>query len=88
MREQGWHEGTTVNLSGSGLLFEGPQGLQPGAPVELRVALRSAAPGIAPDKLFCTGRITRARPADTEPSASMMAAQFDECRFERGLAAD
>jgi len=86
-REQGWHEGRTINVSGSGVLFEGPQGLQPGAPVELRLSLRGVASGLAPD-FRCTGRIMRVALAAAEPSGSVMAAQFDDYRFERGLEAD
>ena len=73
-REQGWHEGRTINVSGSGVLFEGPQGLQTGTPVELRLSLRGVAPGIVPDRFSCTGRIMRVAPAAAEPSGSVMAA--------------
>jgi hypothetical protein len=88
VREPGWHEGRTVNVSGSGVLFEGPQGLQAGAQVELCLALHDAAPGLAPDKLLYTGRIMRVARAAAEPSGAMMAAQFEDCRFEHGLDAD
>jgi hypothetical protein len=87
-REPEWLEGRTINVSGSGVLFVGPQGLEAGAPIELRLALNSVAPGLVPDRLVCTGRIMRVAPEAAEPSGSMMAAQFDDCRFERGLDAD
>jgi hypothetical protein len=83
-----WHEGTTVNVSGTGALFLGPQGLWEGAPVELRLMLRGAAPGVAPDNFRCTGRITRIEPGAAEPSGAIMAAQFEDFRFEHCLAAD
>lgn len=83
-----WHEGTTVNVSGTGALFMGPLGLWAGAPVELRLALHDVAPGVAPGNFRCTGRIMRIASAAAELSSAMMAAQFDDYRFERCLAAD
>jgi hypothetical protein len=79
--EQQWHQGTTVNVSGKGALFVGPLNLWAGAPVELRLALASSAPGVAPDQFVGTGRIVRVDGA-AEPSGAMMAAQFDDFRFD------
>lgn len=87
VREQAWHQGTTVNVSGTGALFMGQLDLEAGAPIELRLALSGAAPGVAPDCVRCTGRITRIAHAGTEVSRAMMAAQFDDFRFESSLAA-
>lgn len=85
-----WHEGTTVNVSGTGTLFVGPHGLWLGAPVELRLKLGGAAPGIAPDNFRSTGRITRVASGAADPSGAMamMAAQFEDFRFENAPAAE
>ena len=85
-----WHEGTTVNVSGTGALFVGPQSLWPGAPIELRLKLNGAAPGLIPENFRSTGRITRvaSEAADPGGAMAMMAAQFEDFRFEQPLMAD
>jgi len=85
-----WHEGTTVNVSGTGALFVGPQSLWPGAPIELRLKLGGGALGLVPENFRSTGRITRVASEVADPSGAMamMAAQFEDFRFEQPLMAD
>jgi hypothetical protein len=85
-----WHEGTTVNVSGTGALFTGPQSLWLGAPIELRLKLDGAAPGLVPENFRSTGRITRIASGATEAAGAMamMAAQFEDFRFEQPLMVD
>jgi len=55
----GWREGTTENISRSGVLFRAPDLLEPNTPVEMRVALPvGPTPELFP-QVLCTGRIVR-----------------------------
>lgn len=85
-----WHEGTTVNVSGTGALFVGPQSLWLGAPIELRLKLGGAAPAVVLENFRNTGRITRVASGAAEAGGAMamMAAQFEDFRFEQPLTAD
>jgi hypothetical protein len=55
----GWREGTTENISRSGVLFRAPDLLEPNTSVEMRVALPvGPTPELFP-QVLCTGRIVR-----------------------------
>ncbi len=57
--QAGWREGTTENISRSGVLFRAPDLLELNTRIEMRVALPiGASPEHFPE-VFCTGRIVR-----------------------------
>jgi hypothetical protein len=54
-----WRDGTTENISRSGVLFRAPDMLEPNTAVEMRVALPvGPSPELFP-QVLCTGRIVR-----------------------------
>jgi hypothetical protein len=54
-----WREGTTENISRSGVLFRAPDLLAPNTPVEMRVALPVGPTPEQFPQVLCTGRIVR-----------------------------
>lgn len=80
--EEAWHAGSTINVSGSGVLFRGQEPLPPHVRVELRLALDAPAPGGGPQRLSCTGEIHRTRLLDEGTCAGVMAVHVDDYRFE------
>jgi hypothetical protein len=57
--QTGWREGTTENISRSGVLFRAPDLLEPNTPVEMRVALPVGPTPEQFPQVLCTGRIVR-----------------------------
>ena len=54
-----WSEGTTENISQSGVLFQGPEALPLNALVEIVFEMPEAISGQKKSNVFCQGRIVR-----------------------------
>lgn len=82
--DSAWRDGTTQNVSSSGVLFRATTPLAANTPVELRLALPI---GPAPDafsEVICNGRIVRTvapSPADTQTG---IAVEISEYKLVRG----
>ena len=64
--EEEWREGTTENVSRSGVLLRADQALPDRAPVEIRMALPAQIPGTRGASIICHAQVVRT----LEPAAS------------------
>jgi hypothetical protein len=87
-REMGtrvWHEGRTLNISISGVLFRGSEILTPDRPVEMAFTLPIAIPGDAPGEIVCQGAIVRNAQNGDSGGSSVLAASIVRPRFVHGV---
>ena len=66
-----WHEGTSVNISRTGILFRGEMELLPKTVVEMRIVFPSEITGDSPANVVCWGPIVRTlsvAAADSRPA--------------------
>lgn len=84
---QDWSDGTTENISSSGVLFRGERPLDLDAEIEIAIALLSAEPAVADTDLVCRARIVRLKP-DAPGEVAAYAAVFWDYRFDRSLVRD
>jgi hypothetical protein len=84
--DSSWRDGTTQNVSSSGVLFRASTLLAANTPVEVRLALPM---GPAPDafsEVICNGRIVRTvppSPADTQTGLAVEIAEYTLVRATR-----
>jgi hypothetical protein len=64
-----WHEGVIENLSQTGILFYGPQGLPENALIEMVFEMPEEISGQKNRNVVCQGRIIRSKPRDPEKAA-------------------
>jgi len=82
--EQSWHQGTTENISRSGLLFQAQEELQPNAQLEINLVLPPEIAGLAPTEVVCRGEVVRSvGPQGPEVSPSL-AAKILQYHFQHG----
>src|SRR5215469_932121 len=82
--EQGWRNGTTQNISRSGLLFEAEEMLQPSAQLEINLVLPAEIAGLSPTEVVCRGEVVRAiDPGDPKLSPAL-AAKILQYHFQHG----
>ena len=60
--EPSWREGTTVNISRSGVLFQAEIALQPQTPLEMLLELPTEIAGELPANVICCGPVVRIDP--------------------------
>jgi hypothetical protein len=69
-REKGepdWNEGTTLNISRTGILFRTPRALPPSTVIEMQILFPAEITGGPPANVLCWGPIVRAQ-APAEPN--------------------
>lgn len=77
-----WREGTTENISRSGVLFRAPDLLELDTPIEMRVALPI---GASPDlfsEVICSGRIVRSVSGAGVEQRPILAAAITDYRLQ------
>jgi hypothetical protein len=79
-----WFEGTTENISYSGVLFRAESLLQPKTTVELRFELPAAILGEAPGEIFCKGVVVRIEESPISAVTPALAVHIDGYRMVRG----
>jgi len=85
--EQGWHQGTTENISRSGLLFRAQEMLQPTAQLEINLVLPAEIAGLAATEVVCRGEVVRSvGPEGTEVNPAL-AAKILQYHFQHGARA-
>jgi PAS domain S-box-containing protein len=57
--ESGWREGTTENISRSGVLFQAEETLTPNAQLEINLVLPEEIAGLAAAEVICRGEVVR-----------------------------
>ena len=58
--ESGWREGTTENISRSGMLFQAEEPIAPNAQLEINLVLPAEIAGLAAAEVVCRGEVVRA----------------------------
>jgi CheY-like chemotaxis protein len=82
--EQGWRNGTTENISRSGLLFQAEEMLQPSVQLEINLVLPAEIAGLSPTEVVCRGEVVRAvQPGDPTLSPAL-AAKILQYHFQHG----
>jgi len=82
--EQGWRQGTTANISRSGLLFEAEEVLQPNAQLEINLVLPAEIAGLSPTEVVCRGEVVRAVDTLGTSTSPALAAKILQYHFQHG----
>ena len=77
-----WSEGTSVNISRSGILFRAAEKLQPKTMIEMQILFADSTKGEAPANIACWGPIVRTEPASHADSRPALAAAILRYRFK------
>ena len=75
--ESAWLDGTTQNVSASGVLFHAPRPIAANTPVELRLALPLGPAPNAFSEVMCNGRIVRTVPSPVDGHTGLAVAIDD-----------
>jgi len=59
--EPGWNEGTTLNISCTGILFRTPRALHPNTVIEMQILFPTEITGGIPANVLCWGPIVRSQ---------------------------
>lgn len=78
-----WHEGTTINISTSGILFRAAASARPPADVQITVAFPAVIPGHAGAELRCRGTLIREVSGSSPHAAPVFAVAIGRCRIAR-----
>jgi PAS domain S-box-containing protein len=82
--EQGWRQGTTANISRSGLLFEAEEVLQPNVQLEINLVLPAEIAGLSPTEVVCRGEVVRAVDSEGASTSPALAAKILQYHFQHG----
>jgi PAS domain S-box-containing protein len=82
--EQGWRQGTTANISRSGLLFEAEEVLQPNVQLEINLVLPAEIAGLSPTEVVCRGEVVRSVEAEETSTSPALAAKILQYHFQHG----
>jgi len=82
--EQGWRQGTTANISRSGLLFEAEEVLQPNAQLEINLVLPAEIAGLSPTEVVCRGEVVRSVEGEGGMPSASLAAKILQYHFQHG----
>jgi hypothetical protein len=77
-----WHQGTTENISHSGMLLRGEESMAVNSPIELIVELPPVGPAESSTRVLCRGHVVRAD-APGEPAGLVVAAAITHYRLGR-----
>jgi PAS domain S-box-containing protein len=82
--EQGWRQGTTSNISRSGLLFNAEEVLQPNAQLEINLVLPAEIAGLSPTEVVCRGEVVRSVEGEGAATSPALAAKILQYHFQHG----
>ena len=82
--EQGWHNGTTENISRSGMLFRAPETLQPRVQLEINLVLPPEIAGLPATEVVCRGEVVRSVGAENSEVSPALAAKILQYHFQHG----
>jgi len=82
--EKGWREGTTENISRSGLLFRAPEALQPKVQLEINLVLPPEIAGLPATEVVCRGEVVRSVDAERPELNPALAAKILQYHFQHG----
>ncbi|MGH9344414.1 MAG: PilZ domain-containing protein [Terriglobia bacterium] len=76
-----WQEGTTVNISASGILFRSARSFRPRTALDVALTLPVAISGEAPAEIGCHGAVVRVVRDSSRPRMPMLAVSIARYRF-------
>jgi DNA-binding response OmpR family regulator len=82
--EQGWRQGTTSNISRSGLLFNAEEVLQPNSQLEINLVLPAEIAGLSPTEVICRGEVVRSMSGEGAETSPSLAAKILQYHFQHG----
>src|SRR5712671_1271461 len=82
--EQRWLQGTTENISRSGLLFQAEEMLQPNAQLEINLVLPAEIAGLAATEVVCRGEVVRTIGTPGSGVSPALAAKILQYHFQHG----
>jgi PAS domain S-box-containing protein len=82
--EIGWRNGTTENISRSGLLFQAEELLQPTVQLEINLVLPAEIAGLSPTEVVCRGEVVRAVAPGDPTMSPALAAKILQYHFQHG----
>jgi PAS domain S-box-containing protein len=85
--EKNWHEGTTANISRSGMLFHAEELLQPSAQLEISLVLPAEIAGLSATQVVCRGEVVRTVNPEGSTMNPALAAKILQYHFQHGTRA-
>jgi PAS domain S-box-containing protein len=82
--ESGWREGTTENISRSGMLFQAEEPIAANAQLEINLVLPAEIAGLAAAEVVCRGEIVRTVITETGTVSPTLAAKILQYHFQHG----
>jgi len=82
--ENDWHDGTTENISRSGILFTAEESLQPSAMLEINLVLPAEIAGLSATEVVCRGEVVRTVEHNGETVSPALAARILQYHFQHG----
>ncbi|HXP15601.1 MAG TPA: ATP-binding protein [Terriglobales bacterium] len=82
--ESGWREGTTENISRSGMLFRAEESVAPNAQLEINLVLPAEIAGLAAAEVVCRGEVVRTVQTGADTVSPTLAAKILQYHFQHG----
>jgi hypothetical protein len=82
--EQDWRQGTTENISRSGMLFSAEEMISPSAQLEIYLVLPVEVAGVSAAEVVCRGEVVRSRRPGQSRTTPALAAKILQYRFQHG----
>ena len=82
--EDDWRDGTTENISRSGLLFRGEEAIAPNAQLEINLVLPAEIAGLSAAEVVCRGEVVRMVEAESSKVNPALAAKILQYHFQHG----
>jgi PAS domain S-box-containing protein len=82
--ESGWREGTTENISRSGMLFQAEESLALNAQLEINLVLPAEIAGLAAAEVVCRGEVVRTIDPQSGKVSPVLAAKILQYHFQHG----
>lgn len=82
--EETWKQGTTENISRSGMLFRAEEMLQPSAQLEINLVLPAEIAGLSAAEVVCRGEIVRSMEPENATMNPALAAKILQYHFQHG----
>jgi PAS domain S-box-containing protein len=82
--ESGWREGTTENISRSGMLFQAEEAIAPNAQLEINLVLPAEIAGLAAAEVVCRGEVVRTVNRESGTLSPTLAAKILQYHFQHG----
>jgi hypothetical protein len=82
--EGDWRQGTTENISRSGMLFRAEEMIPPNAMLEINLVLPAEIAGLSAAEVVCRGEVVRALEPEEPTMSPALAAKILQYHFQHG----